>query len=150
MKYEYTFFQILLLKKKGLKHYATYALSLGVQDTHQNLRHKQKLLQLSFHSCNYGIFIGRFTYSPWASFTHNCRSLYTSCVTETPVQSSKRIKYFTTSTRITLGKLLCIISGSTITGTEGKEHVAVFVMCVFSVRCDSRVQETTLFYCHNT
>ena len=36
---------------------------------------KPKLLQLSFHSCNYGIFIGRLTYSPWASFVHNCRSL---------------------------------------------------------------------------
>jgi hypothetical protein len=55
----------------------------------------------SFHSCNYGIFIGWCPYNPWTICIYKCRRCYTSCLTETLLQLSKHVSVWMTSTRIT-------------------------------------------------
>lgn len=47
------------------------------------------------------------------------------------LQLLKHVNVWMISTRILQSEFLCISTISTITGTEGEEHVAVFVVCVF-------------------
>ena len=60
-----------------------------------------ELSQLSFHSCNYGFFIGCWPCSPCTTYIHNCRRCHNSCLTETLLQSSKDISVWVTATRRT-------------------------------------------------
>jgi hypothetical protein len=58
------------------------------------------------------------------------RMCYASCCTKTLMQSSKQISVWVTSNKVMKCELPCISSRTTATGTEGKQHVAVFDVCV--------------------
>ena len=78
-----------------------------------------------FHGYSYDALVGLCPQSTLAAEL-SVVPIYTFFLTETLLQSSKHNSVWMTSTRITP----CISGNSTIIGTEGEGHVAVFVVCV--------------------
>lgn len=81
---------------------------------------------LAFHSCSYDFFIDWCRYSPSKPCIHKWRMCYASCRMKTLMQSSKQISVWVTSNKIMKCEFPCISTWTTVTGTEGKQHVAVF------------------------
>jgi hypothetical protein len=77
------------------------------------------------HSCNYGIFIAWCPYSLWTTCIRVCRRCYTSCLTETLLQSLKHISVDD------VGLLPRSSTSSTVTDTEG--HMSQYKSCVYSM-----------------
>ena len=65
---------------------------------------------LSYHSWNYGIFIGWCSYSPWVTHIHKCCKCYTSCLIKLLLQSLKCISIWMMLTRV----MCCSFPNSTI------------------------------------